>query len=254
MVWTVGQRIHSGYYTIGQVFTQEGKEILYRAVDPTGKQVLIQTVSENLENLKEYFWQQASLLFSCRHPHLVEIEEVFWEGSQPCIILESLNGQDLKRYILENGSLDPALAITYIRQIGSGLTLLHQKGLLHQNIKPKTLILCQKRSYAILTTFRLVASLNSFQSECYIPPEYTQVRPRLGSYSDVYALAATLYYLVTDEDPEPAPRRLSGAKLIDPGDHNPKLSPQIRSTILKGMELKTPDRPQTILEWLSLLP
>jgi serine/threonine protein kinase len=253
MVWTVGQRIDSGNYTIGQIFSQGEKEILYHAVDLTGKPVLIQTLIEGSEELKEQFWQGSSRLALCRHPHLIEIEKVFWEGSQPGLILESWKGQNLRRHILENSPLDPGLAITYIRQIGSGLALLHERGILHSNINPETLVLCQKRSQVILTRLNLIPFLPSRQSGCYSPPEHTQARPQLGSYSDVYALAATLYYLVTDEDPEPAQRRLKGSKLIDPGEHNLNLSPRVRNAILQGMTLKIQDRPQTILEWLSLL-
>jgi formylglycine-generating enzyme required for sulfatase activity len=74
------------------------------------------------------------------------------------------------------------------------------------------------------------------------------------AYTDVYALAATLYVLLTAELPVPAKfRKEANIPLTPPKQHNPRISDRVSEAILKGMELQPKDRPQTVREWLELL-
>ena len=72
-------------------------------------------------------------------------------------------------------------------------------------------------------------------------------------YTDVYALAATFYYVLTLQLPFPAPFRRQGANLIPPQQHNPNISDRINLAILKGMELNPENRSPSISAWLELL-
>ena len=76
----------------------------------------------------------------------------------------------------------------------------------------------------------------------------------VGSYTDVYSLAATLYQMLTGETPVSADeRKARGTPLITPQQKNPEISPRTCQAILKGMELQPIDRPQTIEAWLQEL-
>ncbi len=81
------------------------------------------------------------------------------------------------------------------------------------------------------------------------PPEQYQERARRGEFTDVYALAATTYALVTGQAPPPAYGRLMGNSLEIPKS----LSPPVREAIQEGMRLIPGERPATIKVWLELL-
>lgn len=91
------------------------------------------------------------------------------------------------------------------------------------------------------------------RTEGFAPLEQYLRNAKRGAYTDVYALAATLYYLLTLQIPFPAQFRNQGISLIPPQQHNKTLSDRINYAILKGMELEPENRPQSIAEWLGLL-
>lgn len=88
----------------------------------------------------------------------------------------------------------------------------------------------------------------------FAAPEQHLRKTTLKPYTDVYALAASLYRLVTNEYPVSAPSRALGDLLPEPIEINPYLSSQVNTAILRGMELNPYTRSQSIEEWLSLLP
>jgi serine/threonine protein kinase len=78
-------------------------------------------------------------------------------------------------------------------------------------------------------------------------------RAELGAYTDVYSLAATLYVMLTGELPFPSQFRKQNIPLTPPKQHNSEISDRVNATIVKGMELDPPNRPQSVQEWLDLL-
>ena len=90
-------------------------------------------------------------------------------------------------------------------------------------------------------------------SDGFAPIEQYEQRAKRGAYTDVYALAATLYYILTVEVPTISPLRAIGTPLEPPKQINPSISDKVNQAILKGMEVKPEDRPQSMQEWLTLL-
>ena len=87
----------------------------------------------------------------------------------------------------------------------------------------------------------------------YAPPEqYLPIEER-GEYIDVYALAATLYSLLTGELPMSAPVRLQNFTLPSPKSLNPSITDRVNEAIIEGMALNYKLRPQTVQQWLDLL-
>ncbi len=196
----------------------------------------------------------------CRHPHIVQVENVFDEGNLPCMAMEYIEGEDLGKLITEKGALPEAEAL-HIRQIGDALTVVHEKGLLHRDLKPSNIMMRAGKPEAVLIDFGLArqfiagAVLQHTESFTpgYAPPEQYVPHAERGEYIDVYALAATLYALLTGQLPMPVPARLQNFTLKPPKDLNSSVSDRVNEAIMKGMALNYKFRPQSVEEWLDLL-
>lgn len=94
--------------------------------------------------------------------------------------------------------------------------------------------------------------MTNSKTEGYAPIEQYERRGTFGAHTDVYALAATLYSLLTAEVPIPAIFR-KHAELTPPKQHNPNISDRVNHAIMLGMALEPQDRPKTVESWLKLL-
>ncbi len=92
----------------------------------------------------------------------------------------------------------------------------------------------------------------NYLTEGYAHPEQYEEKAQRGAYTDVYALAATLYHTLTNQVPIPAQFR-GYAPLPPPQQFNSRISKRVNDAILKGMELDTKKRSQTVQDWLNLL-
>lgn len=211
--------------------------------------------------LQQDFVNEAVKLAKCNHPHIVKVNEVFQEGKLWCMAMEYIEGEHLADRVVNGGVLSEAEAVGYIRQIGEALTVVHNSGLLHRDVKPANIIVRSKQREAVLIDFGSareftpnVTKLHTANlSHCFAPIEQYQSVAKRGAYTDVYALAATLYFLLTNRLPPIAPNRATGTVLKSPQQINSSISDRVNQAILKGMELKLENRPQTMQEWLESL-
>ena len=267
MAWASGQKLQGGKYTIEQELGEGGFGITYLARDNNGQTVVIKTLNGNVQRRPDFakfqqdFLNEALRLAKCSHPHIVRIDEVIQEGQLWCIVMEYIDGEDLATRIENQGALPEAEALRYIQQIGEALTVVHNNGLLHRDVKPQNIIMHSGKSEAVLIDFgiareftpNLTQTHTQMFADGFAPIEQYDKRSKRGAYTDVYALAATLYSLLTGEVPTFAPIRAIGTPLEPPQQINSSISDRINQAILKGMEIKPEDRPSSIQEWLALL-
>jgi serine/threonine protein kinase len=264
----VGKALQGGKYTLEEPIGQGGFGITFRAVHHyLGQTVVIKTLNPTTQSNPQYveferqFRDEARRLAACVHPNIVRVNDFFIEDNVPYLVMDYIPGQNLEQVVFPDRPLPEAIAIHYIRQIGAALQTVHQNGLLHRDVKPQNILLRQGTQEVVLIDFGIAREFTpgatqthtSLISSGYAPIEQYVAHEKRTPATDVYGLAATLYALLTaqipvasilrDRQPMPAPR-----------DLQPALSPAVNQAVMRGIAVEMRYRPETIAEWLSLLP
>lgn len=272
MVWAAGQKLHGDRYIIQRELGKGGFGVTYLARNKKGKLVVIKSIKDevlndsqlsdsNRDKLLRDFRDEALRLALCRHPHIVQIDNAFYEGERPCIVMEYVEGEDLSEILDRRGALPESEAVKYIAQIGQALAIIHEKGFLHRDIKPQNIMIRAGKQEAILIDFgvarEFVTDVTMMHTQTltngFAPIEQYAPQARRGEYTDIYALAATLYYILTRQIPLPAPAMAANIPLTPPKQINPQISDRVSQGILKGMAFSGENRPQSVEAWLELI-
>ncbi|MBD1886441.1 serine/threonine-protein kinase [Microcoleus vaginatus] len=263
----IGKTLQGGKYTLEQELGRGGFGITFRANHRyLGQPVVIKTLNESLRqqpNFAEFdrkFQDEARRLASCVHPNIVRVSDFFVEDGQPYMVMDYIAGQNLGDVVGSNNPLPENLAILYITQIGAALKVVHQKGLLHRDVKPQNILLRQGTQEVVLIDFGIAReftpgatqSHTNMVSDGYAPPEQYFAQGKYTPATDVYGMAATLYTLLTAQVPVAAILRTS-QPMPSPRDLQPQLSAAVSSAVMRGMTVEAQNRPASVDEWLSLL-
>lgn len=270
-IWQKGKKLEEGYI-IEKKIGKGGFGITYLAKDKQGKKVVIKTIHQNMSDhtyFRHDFDKEAFRLAKLdSHPHIVTIIDIINENGTKGIVMEYVQGKSLSD-LVNKKNLSLIAIIRYIRQIGSALTFMHQKGWMHRDIHLKNILVknSQSNSEAILIDFGLARPINNLEPKTpigcpgFAPIEQMKGSRKQGAYTDVYGLAATLYTLLTKQTPVDAKTRFSTITkekkpdpLKPPQSYCPKISDKLNDAIIKGLELESQNRPQTMQEWLKLIP
>lgn len=263
MVWVSGQQLQNGKYTIDKRLSNGGFGITYLAKDKKGDPVVIKTLkytdvnSDDFDKCLQDFINEAIKLAKCNHPHIVKVYECIKDGDIWGMVMEYIEGGELENL----GVLSEQESLLYIQQIGEALTVVHNNGLLHRDVKPRNILVRDKKSEAVLIDFgiardftpNLTQTHTAYITDFYAPPEQYDPRAKRGAFTDVYSLAATLYKVLTGNEPESAISRMRGEPLALPNELNPNISDRVNQAILKALELQPENRPQSVQEWLEML-
>jgi WD40 repeat protein/predicted Ser/Thr protein kinase len=253
-------------------------EELYKFVKSKNQETL-----EFFSKVRESFEKEAEILSRFKHPNIVKYHDYFtqkfnlvinfneqnkklysvYELELLFLVMEYIEGESLEDFISTRSvPLEETEALRYVQQIGNALILVHSQGVLHRDIKPQNIIVRKATFDAVLIDFGIAREFNPILTQTltvaftqgYAPPEQLEPRSRQGNYTDVYGLAATLYYLLTKEHPPHAMLRNSNSSsLVEPKKINSNISDTVNEIILWGMELEPSKRPQTVQQWLAKL-
>ena len=261
---TAGTPLQNGKYILQNQLRKGAWGITFRAIQaPSSQSVVLKTLltqpQTDSAHLKQRFVEEARRFAQCQHPGLARVLDVFEESGLPFVVLDYVAGQTLAEQVRSREPLSELEAVPYIRQAGSALSVMHRQGLLHHDVKPENLVRPKGASFVVLVGFDLAhygvlgVPDGAETLSPYAALERYQRQVNLTAATDVYALAATLYFLVTGQVPIAASRRQQET-LMPPRQLQPNLSAAIEQTILSGMALNPQERPQTIAAWFALLP
>jgi serine/threonine-protein kinase len=155
------------------------------------------------------FQREAHILLQLSDPHIVRIFDYGDEQDLHFIVMDYIDGQNLKWHILTSGSMEPLRALDYAHQISEGLEMAFQHGVVHRDLKPQNIVINSKDVVKI-TDFGLARSRetvtlthsNVFMGTAYyIPPEQAESGRSADIRSDLYSVAAVLYEMLTGKPP-----------------------------------------------------
>lgn len=214
-----------------------------------------------VQRIREKFIEEARALRQMSHPGIVRVTDVFEENNTAYYAMDYIDGPSLNDIVKANGPLPEHLALCYIRQIAETLRYVHENHRLHLDIKPGN-ILIDHNGNAILIDFGSSKLYDETSGENnstlmgltpgYAPPE--QMAHNISHFlpaTDIYSLGATLYKILTGKNPVDSTLRASGEEL-SPISIN--ISSETRLAITLAMALHKKDRPQTMTDFLSILP
>jgi serine/threonine protein kinase len=251
-----------GRYSIVRELGSGGMGAVYEAIDERlGATVAIKETFSIDERLRRHFEQEARLLARLHHAALPRVSDYFTENGRAFLVMQFISGDDLAQVIAERKeAFPPQQVIVWADQLLDALVYLHtcDRQIIHRDIKPHNLKVTESGQIALLdfglakthagdhSTTQSSHSLFGYTRK-YSPLEQMQDQGT-SPQSDIYALGATLYHLLTGEKPVDA---LVRAAALTNGKNDPlesadklssSVSPELSSILTRAMALNAADR------------
>jgi serine/threonine-protein kinase len=250
-----------GHYEILHQLGHGGMGVVYKARQKQADRLVALKVLRDAHHVAESdrlrFAAEVRALAHVSHPHIVAVFEVGEENGCPYFTMEYVDGQSLARRLRVDPPLSAAEAARLIEDLASAVQTAHDAGILHRDIKPGN-ILIGPHGEAKLTDFGLAKHLDqdtgltaagaALGTPSYMPPEQARGDlSKLGPATDIYALGATFYELLTGHPPfrgETAGGTLARVlhdEVVPPRQLRPGLSLELEAVCLRCLE-KNPAR------------
>ena len=193
------------------------KEFCERNKDTSRVTLGTESSRETVTRFREKFIKEARNIAKLDHPNIVRILDIFEENGTAYYVMDYIEGESLNEMVKRRGAIPEAEAIGYIKEVGSALTYIHGKNINHLDIKPGNLMKRRDNNKIQVIDFGVAKQYDAATSEGttttpvgishgYSPSEQYQQNgvQTFSPQSDVYALAATLFKLLTGNTPPEA--------------------------------------------------
>ena len=253
----IGQLLNNRYQIL-ELLNEGGMGTVYRAHD-NNLNILV-AIKKNIRawsKAQEQFIQEARLLARLSHRNLPRVTDFFTNDTDQYLVMDFVEGRDLAETLQHSSPLSERKILPWIIQICEALAYLHLQSppIFHRDIKPAN-IKIRTDEQVMLVDFGIakVATEDDLKTTTgakgvtrgYSPPEQYRSGGTDGR-SDIYALGATLYHLLTGQKP-PESIDLYETPLVPPRKINPYLSSDVERVILKAMCILPEQRFQTVQE------
>jgi serine/threonine-protein kinase len=252
-------------YRVMRLLGQGGFGAVYQAQDMRLGNRFV-AVKENFDASPEaqrQFAREAQMLANLNHANLPRVTDHFIEPSgKQYLVMDFIEGRDVEEILKEQGVLQESQALRWFNQICDALEYLHRQNppVIHRDIKPSNIRITPQGT-VMLVDFGIakqeqegnqtIAAARAVTAGFSPPEQYG--RGGTDARSDIYALGATLYHMLTGVMPPEATERISGHQFIAPRQINSQISPGIERVIQQSLELAPRKRPQSISQLRQLL-
>ena len=211
----------------------------------------------NFEHGKQKFIDEARILgrFSGYHG-IVEVKDCFNANGTAYMVMQYLDGTDMKGYLNKRGGhLGEKESISILTPVIEALKEVHKAGVIHRDISPDNIFMTSDGQVKLIDFGAAKQAVGGQKSLSvtlkpgYAPEEQYRTRGNQGPWTDVYALTATLYKMLTGNTPPDSLDRAINDELVIPN----YLSPNVQFALRKGMAVKAADRFATIDELQAAL-
>ena len=264
MSLTQGQ-ILNNRYRIVKLLGQGGFGAVYKAWDLNFEVVC--AIKENFETSPEaqrQFLREARLLHVLRHPNLPLVKDHFViAGQGQYLVMDYVEGQDLEELrCAAGGRLPEAQVLPWIAQVCDALDYMHRQNppVIHRDLKPANIKITPE-GRAMLVDFGIAKTydplLKTTLGARAVTPGYSPIEQYgtgvTDARTDLYSLGATLYTLLTGQEPPEAPQRVLRDPLLPPLQINPAISPALEAALLHALQVDPEQRCQSAAEFKAAL-
>ena len=248
--------ILGGRYEVQEHIGTGGMANVYRAWDKENRRYVALKVLKNEyyddEVFIRRFIKEAEATINIDHPNIVEIYDADFKDGYHYIVMELVPGMTLEKYIRRYGRLSARETVDIARQIGQGLKAAHAHHIVHRDIKPQNIIICEDGRVKV-TDFGIARiasgdtlSANTMGSVQYFSPEQAR-----GGFtderSDIYSLGITIYEMATGKVPFDGENNVAVAlmhlkeEITPPRCYFPDIPESLEKIILK-CTMKSPNQ------------
>ena len=235
----------------GMAFVYEAKDRLLNRI--VAVKVLRPEFVDDEEFLAKYK-REAEAVANISHPNIVNVYDVGCDGKVNYIVMEYVDGQNLKEIIKNEGTLDEYTALDITKQIAKALSAAHKKGVIHRDIKPHNILISSEGRNVKVADFGIAkAATNSTMTNIgsiigsvhYFSPEQAKGKP-VKNNADLYSLGIVLYEMLLGKVPFKGDSPISIAlqhinEDIEFSSEEKTQIPQSIRTLIKKLTEKSPE-------------
>jgi serine/threonine protein kinase len=224
------------------------------------------------EDMRRAFYHEAKLLANLKHPSMPKVSDYFHEGGSEYLVMEFIEGDDLHTQLdgLRQGKpFNFEDVLKWTEEILFALDFLHTRKIIHRDIKPDNLKVNDENRVILLdfglskgTTDEMTRPLNNDSiwgyAKHYSSPEQVEGSPTTPR-SDLFALAATMYHLLTGVQPAPALKRKTRTAELQPINsllrdrRLPQIPQEFANLLIQALQLDETKRPESAAEMLHAI-
>lgn len=206
------------------------------------------------DQFKSKMIKEGAILSRLRHENIVSVIEIFEENNTAYIVMEYIDGRPLSDIVQssQGGCLDIARAMRYASQLCYAVDTIHRGHVLHLDIKPGNILIDSNDEVKVIdfgiskqydSTHTETSSTPVGISKGYAPVEQYSDVSHFSPATDIYAIGATVYYMLTGKVPQESIMRVSNDMLVAPAQINPAVPSHISDAVMRALSIKAQDRP-----------
>jgi hypothetical protein len=225
----------------------------------------------------ERFRREIHLAAQLQHPHIVQLLSTGTAAGLPYFTMPYVDGESLRARLIRERELPVPQAVRVLRDVAAALAYAHARGVVHRDIKPDNVLL--SHGVAVVTDFGVAKALTvssgpdapartgagltslgmALGTPAYMAPEQGAGDPGVDHRVDIYAFGIMAYEMLTGEPPftGPSPQAILGAHIVGLprpiAASRPGLPPLLAHLVMKCLEKRPADRPQTADEIIGTL-